>query len=158
MHGSMGTSCAVADVQGDKATIWSPTKGIWHQRGTSAMILGLKPEDVHIIFRRGSGCYGINGADTVTFDAALLSQAVGRPVRVQLMRKDEMAWENYGFAFVIDQRAGLDAEGTIIAWDYEGWSAALGNRPGNDAPGNVVTGFLAGFQPAAFVPRAAPDP
>jgi len=55
MHGSMGSSCAVADVQGDKATIWSPTQGVWHQRGTSAMILGLKPEDVHIIFRRGSG-------------------------------------------------------------------------------------------------------
>ena len=55
---------------------------------------------------RGAGCYGINGADTVTYDAALLSQAVGRPVRVQLSRKDEMAWENYGNAFVIDQRAG----------------------------------------------------
>src|SRR4029077_3139087 len=74
-------------------------------------------------------------------------------------RKDEMAWENYGFAFVIDQRAGLNADGDIIAWDYEGWSPGLGNRPGNEAPGNVVTGFLAGFQPAAFVPRTpAPDP
>jgi nicotinate dehydrogenase subunit B len=81
MHGSMGSSCAVADVKGDKATIWSPTQGVWHQRGTSAMILGLKPEDVRIIFTRGSGCYGINGADTVTFDAAVLSQAVGKPVR-----------------------------------------------------------------------------
>ncbi|PYR25518.1 MAG: hypothetical protein DMF92_20420 [Acidobacteria bacterium] len=114
---------------------------------------------MRVIFTRGSGCYGLNGADTVSYDAALLSQAVGRPVRVQLMRKDEMAWENYGFAFVIDQRAGLDAEGNIIAWDYEGWSAALGNRPGNEAPGNVITGFLAGFAPAAFVPQApAPDP
>ena len=65
-----------------------------------AMILGLKPENVHVIFRRGSGCYGFNGADTVTYDAALLSQAVGKPVRVQLSRKDEMAWENYGNAFV----------------------------------------------------------
>ena len=42
------------------------------------MVLGLKPENVHVIFRRGSGCYGLNGADTVTFDAALLSQAVGK--------------------------------------------------------------------------------
>ena len=53
-----------------------------------------------MIFTRGSGCYGINGADTVSYDAALLSQAVGKPVRVQLSRKDEMAWENYGIAFV----------------------------------------------------------
>ena len=66
-------------------------------------ILGLKPEDVHVIFRMGPGCYGCNGADPVSYDAALLSQAVGKPVRVQLTRKDEMGWENYGFAFVLAQ-------------------------------------------------------
>ena len=159
MHGSIGSSCAVADVRGNSATIWSATQSVYPQRNSTAKLLGLPPENVRVIFTRGSGCYGLNGADTVSYDAALLSQAVGRPVRVQLMRKDEMAWENYGFAFVIDQRAGLDAEGNIIAWDYEGWSAALGNRPGNEAPGNVITGFLAGFAPAAFVPQApAPDP
>ena len=66
----------------------------------SAMLLGLQPDDVRVVFTRGAGCYGMNGADTVSYDAALLSQAVGRPVRVQLSRKDEMAWENYGFAYV----------------------------------------------------------
>ena len=112
------------------------------------MVLGLQPQNVRVIFRMGSGCYGVNGADTVSYDAALLSQAVGRPVRVQLARKDEMAWENYGLAYVIDQRAGLDAEGNIVAWDHESWSATLGGRPGANTPGNVVTGFLAGFEPA----------
>ena len=65
-------------------------------RNTAAMVLGLKPENVRVIFTRGSGCYGNNGADPVTYDAAILSQAVGKPVRVQLTRQDEMAWENYG--------------------------------------------------------------
>jgi CO/xanthine dehydrogenase Mo-binding subunit len=159
MHGSVGSSCAVADVQGDKATIWSPTQGVWYQKSTAAMLLGLKPENVRVIFRRGSGCYGLNGADTVTYDAAILSQAVGKPVRVQLMRKDEMAWENYGNAYVMDERAGLDAQGNIVAWDHEAWSPALGNRPGTNTPGNVITGFLAGFEPDAFSPRSpAPAP
>ena len=159
MHGSIGSSCAVADVQAGKATIWSPTQAVWYQRNTSAMILGLKPENVRVIYRRGSGCYGLNGADTVTYDAALLSQAVGKPVRVQLSREDEMAWENYGTAYVIDERAGLDAQGTIIAWDHEAWSPTLGNRPGPGTPGNVITGMLAGFQPEPFNPRSpAPDP
>ncbi len=104
---------------------------------------------MRVIFTRGSGCYGINGADTVSYDAALLSQAVGKPVRVQLSRKDEMAWENYGMAFAVDQRVGIDAAGTIVAWDYEGWSASLGGRPGYDRPGNVITGQLAGFETGA---------
>jgi CO/xanthine dehydrogenase Mo-binding subunit len=95
----------------------------------------------------------------VSYDAAVLSQAVGRPVRVQLSRQDEMAWENYGFAYVIDQRVALDRNGNIVAWDCESWNPALGGRPGYETPGNVVTGTLLGFAPAAFVPRdAAPAP
>jgi nicotinate dehydrogenase subunit B len=162
MHGSIGTSCAVADVKNGKATIWSATQSVYPTRNTSAMLLGMKAEDVHVIFTMGSGCYGLNGADTVSFDAALMSHAVGRPVRVQLARKDEMAWENFGTSYVIDQRVGLDrndANGTIVAWDYEAWTPGLGGRPGYNNPGNVITGFLAGAEPQPFTPRTpAPDP
>ena len=154
MHASMGSSCAVADVQGEKATIYSATQAVWYQKNTSAMILGLKPENVRVIFRRGSGCYGVNGADAVTYDAAVLSQAAGKSVRVQLTRKDEMAFENYGNAFVMDQRAALDANGNITAWDHESWSPGLGGRPGPNTPGNIITGSLLGFQPQAFAPRS----
>lgn len=161
MHGSIGTSCAVADVRDGKATIWSATQSVYPTRNTAAMLLGMKPEDVHVIFTMGAGCYGLNGADTVSFDAGLMSQAVGRPVRVQLSRKDEMAWENYGTSYVIDQRVaveGTGADATIVAWDYEGWTPGLGGRPGYNNPGNVITGFLAGAEPAPFAARAATDP
>jgi hypothetical protein len=89
---------------------------VYALRGSSATLLGVAPETVHVVFTRGSGCYGINGADAVAFDAALMSQAVGKPVRVQLSRKDEMAWENYGLAFVMDQQVGLDPQGNIIGF------------------------------------------
>ena len=162
MHGSVGTSCAVADVRNGKATIWSATQSVYPTRNTAATLLGVKPEDVHVIFTMGAGCYGLNGADTVSYDAALMSQAVGRPVRVQLSRKDEMAWENYGTSYLIDQRVavnGTGADATIVAWDYEGWTPALGGRPGYNNPGNVITGFLAGAEPQPFTPRTpAPEP
>ena len=159
MHGSMGSSCAVADVRGGKATVWSATQAVYPLRNTVAMVLGLQPADVRVIYTRGSGCYGLNGADAASYDAALMSQAVGKPVRVQLSRKDEMVWgENYGLPFAVDQEVGLDANGTIVAWNVETWSAQLGNRPGMNAPGNVASGMLAGFAPAAVQPRAqAPD-
>ena len=159
MHASIGSACAVADVRGDSATVWSATQAVHLLKNTVGLVLGLDPDNIRVIFRMGPGCYGVNGADTVSFDAALLSQAVGRPVRVQLSRKDEMAWENYGNAFVIDQRAGLDDDGNIVAWDHESWSPNLGSRPRMDRPGNVVTGFLAGFEPAPFAARSpAPPP
>jgi nicotinate dehydrogenase subunit B len=158
MHGSMGPSCAVADVRDGKATVWSPTQSAYPTRSGIATILGLSPDNVRVVFTRGAGCYGINGADTVSYDAAILSHAVGRPVRVQLLRRDEMAWENYGFAYVIDQRLGLDRDGSIVVWDHEAWFPSRGGRPGYDRPGNVVTGMLAGFEPAPFAPRSAAEP
>jgi nicotinate dehydrogenase subunit B len=158
MHGSMGASCAVADVQGAKATVWSPTQSAYPTRNGVATLLGIPAENVRVIFARGSGCYGINAADTVSYDAALLSQAVGKPVRVQLSRKDEMLSENYGFAYVIEQRAALDTNGTIVAWDQESWNASKGGRPGYDRPGNVITGMLAGYEPQPFTPRNAAEP
>lgn len=159
MHASIGSACAVADVRDESATLWSATQGVYPLRSTLAMLLGLDPEAVHVIFRMGAGCYGVNGADTVSYDAAILSQAVGRPVRVQLTRQDEMAWENYGNAFLIEERAGLGGDGEIVVWDHESWSPVLGGRPGANRPGNVVTGLLAGFDPAPFAARApAPPP
>ena len=158
MHGSMGASCAVADVRGDHATVWSPTQSAYPTRSGVAMLLGVPVDNVRVVFARGSGCYGINAADTVSYDAALLSQAVGRPVRVQLSRRDEMLSENYGFAFVIEQRAGLDAGGNIVVWDQESWNPSKGGRPGYDRPGNVITGLLAGYEPQPFTPRGAAEP
>ena len=158
MHGSMGPSVAVADVQGGKATIWSSTQSAYPTRSGVAMLLAVPADNVRVIYTQGAGCYGINGADTVAYDAALLSQGAGKPVRVQLSRKDEMAWENYGMAYAIDQRVGVGADGTITVWDHEAWFASLGGRPGYETPGNVVTGMLAGFPTPPFRPAQAAEP
>ena len=158
MHGSVGTSCAVADVKQKSVTVWSATQSAYPTRSIVAKLLSVPLESVRVVFVRGSGCYGLNGADTVSFDAALLSQAVRRPVRVQLSRQDEMAWENFGAAFLIEQRAGLDEHGAISAWECEVWEASRGGRPGYDKPGNVVTGVLVGFGPEPITSRTAKEP
>ena len=115
-------------------------------------------DSVRVIYKRGSGCYGLNGADAVSFDAALLSQAVGKPVRLQFSRQDEMMWENLGSACVVEHRAGITGDGRIVAWDREGWVASLGNRPGYDQPGNVISGMLAGYPPEPLEPGPAKPP
>jgi CO/xanthine dehydrogenase Mo-binding subunit len=158
MHGSVGTSCAVADINQGHATVWSATQSVYPTRSIVAKLLDLPLENVRVIYVRGSGCYGLNGADTVSLDAALLSHAVGKPVRVQLSRQDEMAWENFGAACVIDQRAGIDRDGAIVAWECENWVASLGDRPGYEKPGNVITGLLVGFAPEEVTPRPTAEP
>jgi nicotinate dehydrogenase subunit B len=157
MHGSLGPSCAVAEVKPGAATVWSATQSVYPTRSIVAELIGLPLDSVRVIYVRGSGCYGLNGADVASFDAAILSQAVGKPVRVQLSREDEMAWENFGSAAVVEQRAALDG-GTIVAWECENWMTSKGGRPGYDRPGNVITGELLGYPAEAVTPRAASEP
>jgi nicotinate dehydrogenase subunit B len=94
-----------------------------------------------------SGCYGHNGADDAAADAALLSQAVGKPVRVQWMRHDEHGWDPKGPAMVMEVRGGLDAQGLVAAWDYHLWTPTHSTRPNGQA-GTLLAGQLAG-SPAA---------
>ena len=115
MHGSIGSSCAVADVQADQATIWSATQAVYPLRSTAAMVLGLKPENVRVILQDGLGMLRINGADTVFVrrDDALAGSRPTRPRAADAQRR--MAWENYGVAFVIDERVGVDTSGEHAA-------------------------------------------
>jgi CO/xanthine dehydrogenase Mo-binding subunit len=112
----------VADVRPDGATIWSSTQDVYAQREAVARLLKLPNESVRIIYFEGSGCYGHNGADDANGDAALISQEIGRPVRVQHMRHDEHGWAPRGAPYLVDLRAGLGADGKIVAWDLQSFA------------------------------------
>ncbi len=119
MHGSIGPSCAVADYSDAGLTVWSGTQNPFPMRRDLALLLDM-PEDLIQVERlEAAGCYGRNCADDVTADAALLSRAVNAPVRVQLTRDQEHAWEPKGAAQIMDVRGGLDLEGGPSAYDFE---------------------------------------
>jgi CO/xanthine dehydrogenase Mo-binding subunit len=145
MHASIGPSCAVADVRPDGATLWSATQSSFQTRASVATLLGLAPDQVRLIWVEGSGCYGHNGADDVTADAALLSQAFGRPVRVQWTRADEHGREPKGPAMLMTVRGGLDPRGRVIGWDYRVYSPTHSSRPGGGAAGNLLAGAELGL-------------
>jgi nicotinate dehydrogenase subunit B len=128
-HASIGPSCAVADVRDDQITIWSNTPGPYPLRGALAQLLDVPEEKVRLIHVEGAGSYGQNGTDDATADAAILSQAVGRPVRLQWTREQEFIWEPKAPAMVMEIHAGLDAQGDVAAWDYHAWSPTHVSRP-----------------------------
>lgn len=147
-HASIGPSCAVADVQGNQATVYSSTQGVYPLQGAIAQLLGLDAPNVHVVHMEGSGCYGHNGFDDVAGEAALLSQAAGKPVRVQWMRQDEHVWEPHGPAMVVDVRGAVDGQGKVSAWDYQVWTPTHSTRPG---------GFAANLLPGMLVSPPPPD-
>ncbi len=120
-HGSMGPSCAVASVKDGKAEIWSPSQAPHWLRRELAATLQMDAKDIRIQYLDGAGCYGRNGHEDATADAALISKLIGRPVRVQWSREDEHGWDPKGPPTLVEISAGLDAQGNIIGWESELW-------------------------------------
>lgn len=145
-HASLGPSCAVAEVKGDQVTVWASTQGPYPLRGALAELLDLPVENVHLIHVEGAGCYGQNGSDDAAADAVILSQVVGRPVRVQWTRTDEFVWEPKSPAMVMEVHGGLDSQGNVVAWDYHVWSPSHARRP--RFAGQLLTAQLISGQPA----------
>jgi nicotinate dehydrogenase subunit B len=138
LHGSIGPSCSVADWRPDGLTLWSGTQNPHMLRADLARLLGMPDGAIEIIRMEAAGCYGRNCADDVGGDAALLSRAVGRPVRVQLTREQETAWEPKGTAQLMEISGGLTAAGDVAAYDFSV------RYPSNGAPllASLLTGVV----------------
>ena len=120
-HAAFGPNCAIADVGPDRALVLCSTQDIYASRKMLATLLGMPEDRVRVQYYEGSGTYGHSCYEDAPQAAAVMSQAAGRPVRVQFMRWDELGWDNYGPAQVAQVRAGIDAEGKIVAYTYDGW-------------------------------------
>jgi CO/xanthine dehydrogenase Mo-binding subunit len=129
-HGSIGPSCAVADVRDGRATVWTSTQNVHGFQTTCARLLGLESSRVRVIYRDGAGSYGPNGADDAAAEAALLSRTLGRPVRVQWSRQEEHGLDPKGPAQLLELRASVDPEGELTAWETQAWlPLATANLP-----------------------------
>nr|WP_239499304.1 molybdopterin cofactor-binding domain-containing protein [Paraburkholderia tuberum] len=157
-HGSIGPSCAVAQLDNDVMTVWTHTQGVYPLRAGIAEMLAMPPDKVRCVHVEGSGCYGHNGADDVAADAALVARELpGRPVRVQLMREQEHMWEPFGPAMTVEANATLDSAGTLADWRYELWSNTHNNRIEN--AGRLLPAQLLAqpFTPAPPKPIPMPE-
>jgi CO/xanthine dehydrogenase Mo-binding subunit len=157
-HGSIGPSCALALFRDGELTVWTHTQGVFFLRDAIAGMLRMPVEKVRCIHAEGAGCYGHNGADDAAADAAMLAVATpGRPVRVQLMREQEHAWDPFGPGMVVKLNATVGADGAIADWHHEVWSQSHMMRPG--PPGTLTAARLKSdaFPPAPPVALAQPE-
>ncbi len=143
LHASIGPSCAVADYRDGALKVWSGTQNPLPLRADLSLLMNLAEARIEIVRLEASGCYGRNCADDVAADAALLSRAAGRPVRVQLTREQENLWEPKGAAQVMQVDGGLAVDGTVAAYDFSTC------YPSNAAP--TLALLLTGALPPAAV-------
>jgi nicotinate dehydrogenase subunit B len=145
-HASMGPACAVADARDGGCTVWTSTQKPHYAADGIAELLALPREKVHAIWMFGTGSYGRNEQGDAAADAAVLSQALGRPVRVQYSREEGIAWDPKGTAAVNRLRAGIDANGRVIAYELISKAFSRENTATNEGrAAATLAGQLLGF-------------
>jgi nicotinate dehydrogenase subunit B len=127
-HAPFGPNCALADVVGEKALILTSSQDVYRTREFVATVLGFKPQQVRVQYQEGSGTFGHSAYHDAAQAAAIMSQLVGKPVRVQFMRWDEMGYDNFGPAQIGDCRVAADADGKLVAYEFHGWQHAWINQ------------------------------
>ncbi len=118
-HAPIGPTMAVADVKDDGTVhLYVHNQNPQQLRGEIAMMLGTSPDHVIVHAYPGAGHYGrSNGGNSGAEDeAVILSKAVGKPVRVQWMRADDMQWSTQSPAAFSDVEIALDASGRMSAY------------------------------------------
>jgi len=117
-HASMETPVATADVSHGKAEIWAPVQSPGGTREDVAKTLGIPAEDVTVNVTLLGGGFGRKSKCDFALEAALLSRAVGAPVKLTWTREDDIRHDFLHTVSAERIEAGLDKNGKVIAWRH----------------------------------------
>ncbi|MBV9791913.1 MAG: xanthine dehydrogenase family protein molybdopterin-binding subunit, partial [Chloroflexi bacterium] len=118
-HAPIEPQVGVADVQADRATVWTSTQAPFSVRSQIAEVTGLKDEQITVVPLLIGGGFGRKSVSDAAYEAAQLSKAAGRPVRVAWSRSEEFS---HGFMrppTLTSFSAALDDSGQIAAWQQD---------------------------------------
>jgi CO/xanthine dehydrogenase Mo-binding subunit len=119
---------AAADFRPDGTVhVYTHTQNPQALRTAIAHMLSTSTGNVVVRTFAGPGHYGrSNGGNAGAEDeAVILSQAVGKPVRVQWMRQDDLQWSTQSSVAYSDVQLGLDAEGKLAGYQIDHYMPAM---------------------------------
>ncbi len=118
VHAPMEPPVAIAEVANGKCEVWAPVQSPYGTRLDVAAALGMDEKDVTINVTLLGGGFGRKSKCDFAIEAALLSQKVGAPVRVQWTREDDIQHSFYHTVSVESIELGLDENDKPIAWRH----------------------------------------
>jgi isoquinoline 1-oxidoreductase subunit beta len=116
VHAPMEPPGAVANVQGDKVEVWSSTQDAQAAQAVVAEALGIDKANVTSHVPLLGGAFGRKSKPDFAAEAALISRAVGAPVKVTWMREDDIKHGYYHSSSVQYVKAAVDDRGKATAW------------------------------------------
>jgi isoquinoline 1-oxidoreductase len=186
-HSAMETHAALAQIEGDKATVWASTQNPFGARDQIAQAIGFPAEKVRVITPFVGGGFGGKTFNAQAVEAAKLAKAAGKPVQVMWTREEEFFYDTFRPAAVVKINSGVDGSGKMAFWDYDvffagdrgaqqfytvpnhrtaahggGWGGTRGSHPFGTgawrAPGNNTNTFARESQVDIMAAGAGIDP
>lgn len=115
-HASMEPPAAVAEVQGNRATVWAPVQNPQATQDTVAAALGIPKDNVVCHVTLLGGGFGRKSKPDFCAEAAVLSRKLGKPVKVIWTREDDIRFDYYHTTAAVYHKASLDGRGKPTAW------------------------------------------
>ena len=145
-HATMEPPAAVARFTDGKCEVWAPTQAPQVTREDVAKHLGITPENVTVHVMLLGGGFGRKSKPDFATEAALLSQAMGRPVKVTWTREDDLHHDYLHTVSVEYLKAGVGADGKVSAWLHRSVAPSLATlfdpKINHEVPPELGMGFI----------------
>jgi len=139
-HAPIETHSALAQLEGDKMTVWASTQSPFGLQDSLVRELGFPREKVRVITPFVGGGFGGKSAAQQGIEAAKLANMIKKPVMVVWSREEEFFYDTFHPAGVIRIRSGMDKSGLIKLWDYNiYYSGTRGSDTIYDVPNATTT-------------------
>jgi isoquinoline 1-oxidoreductase len=146
-HAPLEPRAAVAEWTNGKLTVWTGTQRPFGVQEELMHTFQLSPKQVRVIQPDMGSGYGGKHTGEVGVEAARLSKASGKPVKVVWTREEEFSWAYLRPAGLIEIKSGARRDGTLIAWEYHNY---------NSGPAAMGTPYNVQNQRVQFHPAKSP--
>jgi CO/xanthine dehydrogenase Mo-binding subunit len=138
-HAPLEPRAALAQWDGDQLTVWTGTQRPFGVRSELATAFHIPEEKVRVLMPDTGSGYGGKHTGDAALEAARLSRAAKRPVKVVWTREEEFTWAYFRPAGVIDVSSAVDADGKITAWEFHNYnSGSAGIRTYYEVPNQRI--------------------
>ena len=146
-HAPLEPRAAVAEWTNGKLTVWTGTQRPFGVLDELMQAFQLPAEKVRVIHPDMGSGYGGKHTGEAAIEAARLSKAAGKPVKVVWTRQEEFTWAYFRPAGLIEIKAAAQRDGTLVAWEHHNY---------NSGPAAIGTPYEVANQLIQYHPAKSP--
>ncbi|MFN1834483.1 molybdopterin cofactor-binding domain-containing protein [Balneola sp. MJW-20] len=141
-HNTLEPMNFFADVRENSAELVGPIQTPESLRASAAALLGLPIENVTVDMTRMGGGFGRRLYGNFGLEAAVISQKIGKPVKLLYKREDDMTQGTYRPAYAVKYKAALDENGDLLSFQAKGTGLPSSPLFANRFPAGTVDHYM----------------